>query len=187
MNHNLRDRMAAEAASLADRYPADIEQATASGTRRLRRRYILLSATAVLVVAVLSVCVLLWRSASGAPAWGPFAPAASASAEPTTTGDTAPVVVGLRIEPAEASLAARSSGHLAAFLILDNGASVSADQVQLHWTVEWASSDPSIATVDQDGVVHALRPGSITVRAVAAEPGGIAFTATSRVTVGRVP
>jgi hypothetical protein len=179
--------MAAEAASLADRYPANIEQATDSGTRRLRRRYIMLSATVILVVALLSVCVLLWRSASGAPAWGPFAPAVSASAEPTATGDTAPVVVGLRIEPAEASLAVGSSGRLATFLILDNGASVSADQVLVRWTVEWASSDPSLATVNQDGVVHALRPGSVTVRAIAAEPGGIAFTATSRVTVGRVP
>jgi hypothetical protein len=187
MNHNVRERITAEAASLADRYPVDIAQATDAGTRRLRKRYTMLSIAAILVVVLLSVCVLLWRSASGAPAWGPFAPPASQTATPPSSDDSSPAAVGLRIDPAQVLLAVGSSQSLATFLVLDDGSSVATDQVQVRWTVGWASSDPSVAAVDQDGMVRALRPGSVTIRAIAQEPGGLGFTATSRVTVGRVP
>lgn len=185
MNHSVRDRITAEAAALADQHPVDVARAAEAGTRKLRKRYLLLTAVAIGVVVVLSVGVFFWRAASGAPAWGPFAPVASQTAP--ASGDSSPVAVGLRIDPAQVLLAPGSVQNLTTFLVLDTGGSVATNQVQVRWTVEWASSDESVAAIDHDGVVHALRPGSVTIRAIAEEPGGIGFTATSRVTVGRVP
>ncbi|MEA5456341.1 Ig-like domain-containing protein [Sinomonas sp. JGH33] len=198
MNHDLRDHLLAEAAKLADEYPVDLAQAVDLGIRRLRRRYIAATIVSVAVVAALAVAVLVFRAMSGPFPWvvsaetdspsatspAPQSPTGSTSASPTTAPPRQPLATGLRIDPASATIPAGLTRALSALLVLDDGSSISPAQVEVRWRVSWTSSNAKVAAVDDRGTVTGIGPGTATVTAVATDPNGIAFSATSRITVG---
>ncbi|HWV36908.1 MAG TPA: Ig-like domain-containing protein [Vulgatibacter sp.] len=70
-----------------------------------------------------------------------------------------PNVGVVRVEPTELVLFEGESGPLAAVVLGSNGATLT-DRV-----VEWSSSVADVATVDEGGVVRALRPGKATIYA----------------------
>ena len=80
-------------------------------------------------------------------------------------------VTGVTLNRSNLSLTAGGNAWLRAAVQPDNAANQS---------VTWASSDPSVATVDQNGVVTAVGAGTATITVTTADGG---FTATCAVTV----
>ena len=80
-------------------------------------------------------------------------------------------VAGVTLNRSNLSLTAGGTAWLRAAVQPDNAANQS---------VTWASSDPSVATVDQNGVVTAVAPGAATITATTVDGG---FTAICTVTV----
>ncbi len=88
-----------------------------------------------------------------------------------TVNASAVAVVGISVTPTNLTLLTGESSQLTATISPANAN----DQ-----TVTWTSSDPSVATVNANGLVNALAVGSTTIT-VTSNDGG--FTATSSVTV----
>ena len=80
-------------------------------------------------------------------------------------------VAGVTLNRSNLSLTAGGNAWLRAAVQPDNAANQS---------VTWASSDPSVATVDQNGVVTAVAPGAATITVTTVDGG---FTAICTVTV----
>ena len=80
-------------------------------------------------------------------------------------------VTGVTLNRSNLSLTAGGTAWLRAAVQPDNAANQS---------VTWASSDPSVATVDQNGVVTAVAPGTATITVTTVDGG---FTAICTVTV----
>ena len=80
-------------------------------------------------------------------------------------------VAGVTLNRSNLSLTAGGNAWLSAAVQPDNAANQS---------VTWASSDPSVATVDQNGVVTAVAPGAATITVTTVDGG---FTAICTVTV----
>ena len=89
----------------------------------------------------------------------------------TTTPTTVPVT-GVTLDRDTLSLTVRGgAGQLTAKVAPDNAT---------NQTVNWTSSDPSVATVDDIGKINPLKAGDTTITATTADGG---FTATCKVTV----
>lgn len=91
----------------------------------------------------------------------------AAAPTPNTTS-----VTGVTLDPSTLSLTAGSTAATLTATVLPNNASNKA--------VTWSSSDLSVATVDNNGVVTPLKAGTATITATTVDGG---FTATSVVTV----
>lgn len=84
------------------------------------------------------------------------------------------VATALRVAPPDARLAVGWIEDLHAFAVLSDNT-----QVDLTQTVQWSSSNPARATVDQRGHVSGVTPGPVTIQAVY---GALSTTATITVT-----
>ena len=90
-----------------------------------------------------------------------------------TGSDPLDAVANVTVSPAQATVEAGSTVQLSASVLNGRGVSV-------HVHVEWASSAPSVATVDEDtGLVTGVSEGSA---AVTASAGGISGSAAITVT-----
>ncbi|MDQ4504206.1 Ig-like domain-containing protein [Sinomonas sp. ASV322] len=197
MNHDVRDRLLAEAARLAEEHPVDLARAVDEGIRRMRRRYVAAMVASIVIVAALATALLVLRAASGPFTWifpvstasptqsaTPSAsPSPSRSTSPSPTESREPLATGLRIDPASVTMPAGKTRALSALLVLDDGSSIAPSQVEVRWQVAWSSSNERVAQVDGQGIVKGLHPGAATITAVATDPNGVAFTATAQVIV----
>ena len=82
----------------------------------------------------------------------------------------------IEIEPAEASITEKTSLHLSANITPEDVTDP---------TVTWASSDESVATVDEEGMVSALQPGAVTI--TASTVNGLTATSTVKVVAAAIP
>lgn len=90
----------------------------------------------------------------------------------TVVVEVIPHVGVVRVEPSHLVLVEGESGPLVAVVLGTNGAKLTDREV------EWSSSMADVATVDEGGVVRALRPGNATIYA---EVGGVQNLATVEV------
>ena len=84
-------------------------------------------------------------------------------------------VFGISVDPVEATLTVGDTLALVATIAPEDATNMN---------ITWVSSNPRIATVDENGVVTALKPGQVVIT-VATEDGG--YTATSVITVQAKP
>ena len=99
----------------------------------------------------------------------------SDSKEFTLTINPAPILVtGVTLDQANLELTEGETAQLTATVLPDNATNKN---------VTWSSDNPSVATVDQNGVVTAVAPGTATITATAADGSG--KTAACTVTVER--
>ena len=82
----------------------------------------------------------------------------------------------IEIEPAEASITEKTSLHLSANITPEDVTDP---------TVTWASSDESVATVDEEGMVSAMQPGAVTI--TASTVNGLTATSTVKVVAAAIP
>ena len=102
----------------------------------------------------------------------------------TTNGKSATCTVtvspkmpeAIEIKPSEASITEKTSLHLSANITPEDVTDP---------TVVWTSSDESVATVDEDGMVNGLQPGTVTITATTVN--GITATSTVKVVVATIP
>ncbi|WP_369046816.1 Ig-like domain-containing protein [Sinomonas sp. P10A9] len=92
-----------------------------------------------------------------------------------------PTVDKLQVDPSTLTVKAGTKGTLSSHFVLSDGSTASPPRV------EWASSDPTVGTVqaqpDGQAVGTALKAGTVTVTATAQDASGKAFTATATISV----
>ncbi|MEJ2679004.1 MAG: Ig-like domain-containing protein, partial [Gemmatimonadota bacterium] len=100
-----------------------------------------------------------------------------------TSSDVTSVVIGsVNIDPAGADLLVDDSVRFKAVVRANDGTVLSAA------AVTWSSGDPSVASIDQQGMAHALKPGSANIRASFRDvSGSVAVTVAPRPAISASP
>lgn len=135
MNQELRRQLLDEASVRLTEHPADLAAAVGSGMAMVRRKILLGSVIAVAAALALTVAFVAWRLAIIEP-------------PPLTLESIAVTSVSQSLRP-EVTIPLTATGSYS-----------DGSTRRLSEGVEWASSNPAVATVDGSGVVTAVAPGT---------------------------
>ncbi|MGW9413301.1 Ig-like domain-containing protein [Arthrobacter cupressi] len=135
MNRDLRQRLLDEADVRSAGHPADLASAVGAGMAQVRRKFMWASVAAVAAALALTAAFVAWRIAVMPP--------------------PPPTLESIAVTSASQSLRPAATIPLTATGRYSDGSSR-----RLRDGVEWASSNPAVATVDGAGVVTAVAAGT---------------------------